>query len=67
MNCSCQEKYNIDNERLLEMIRNKKNPKKKYEKPLSFNGKKADDVIRNFLKVDPKKIKELEKQEKDRK
>lgn len=48
------------------MINDKKSKtKKKYEKPISFNNKKADDVIRAFLQVDPKKIKELEKQERD--
>ncbi len=33
-------------------------------KPISFYGHKPEDVIRAFMKVDPKKVKEREDEEK---
>ncbi len=35
-------------------------PKKERLKPISFYGHKLEDVIRAFLRVDPKKLKEKE-------
>ncbi|MFH1116909.1 MAG: hypothetical protein V1792_23580 [Pseudomonadota bacterium] len=37
--------------------------KKERLKPISFYGHKPEDVIRAFMKVDPKRIRELEEEE----
>jgi len=42
----------------------KKKGKKERLKPISFYGHAPEDVIRAFMKVDPKKVKEREEEEK---
>lgn len=41
----------------------KKKGKKERLKPISFYGHKPEDVIRAFMKVDPKKVKRREAEE----
>jgi hypothetical protein len=42
---------------------NKKKGKKERLKPISFYGYKPEDVIRAFMKVDPKRVKQREEEE----
>jgi hypothetical protein len=41
----------------------KKKGKKERLKPISFYGHKPEDVIRAFMKVDPKRVKQREEEE----